>query len=80
MSRGRRRGGRALTAAGVPPLLAKDDFPTGFPLIPKLAYKKLEIKDSPIGAPWGSAGFATLQPIMVPHERFVSQLTSAVAA
>jgi hypothetical protein len=28
----------------VPPLLAKDDFPTGFPLIPKLAYKKLEIK------------------------------------
>ena len=35
---------RAFTAAGVPPLLAKDDFPTGFPLIPKLAYKKLEIK------------------------------------
>jgi hypothetical protein len=31
---------RAFVAAGVPPLLAKDDFPTGFPLIPKLALKK----------------------------------------
>ena len=43
VSRGR-RGCSALTAAGVPLSLAKDDFPTGFPLIPKLAYKKVEIK------------------------------------
>ena len=44
---------RVAAILGVLLPLAKDDFPTGFPLIPKLAYKKLEIKDSPVGAPWG---------------------------
>ena len=36
---------RTVAAAGVPPLLAKDDIPTVFPLIPKLAYKKVEIRN-----------------------------------